>query len=112
MPAMNLAGPALNPGAGAGPRRGVGRSPGHSWTSALAGLTSEVMRCLPLASGAPSGAAFPRRSSLAPQSRRRRAPPARSCRLLLGELPEHDLPVGLVRGHQLVIGAGCPDAAR
>src|SRR5258708_31497593 len=32
--------------------------------------------CLPLASWAPSGAAFPRRSSLAPQSRRRRAPPA------------------------------------
>src|ERR1019366_9335058 len=33
---------------------------------------------LPLASGAPEGSAFPRRSSLAPQSRRRRAPLARS----------------------------------
>src|SRR5260370_20166527 len=38
-----------------------------------------VMLCSPLASGALLGAAFPRRSSLAPQSRRRRAPPARSC---------------------------------
>src|ERR1700730_2830305 len=37
------------------------------------------MLCLPLASGAPLGAALPRRSSLAPQSRHRRAPPARSC---------------------------------
>src|ERR1039457_486130 len=37
-----------------------------------------LTRCLPLASGAPSGAAFPRRPSLAPQSRRHRAPPARS----------------------------------
>src|SRR5215472_4921787 len=36
------------------------------------------MRCPPLASGAPWGAAFPPRSSLAPQSRRRRAPSARS----------------------------------
>src|SRR5260370_15209412 len=32
----------------------------------------------PLASGAPEGTAFPRRSFLAPQSRRRRAPAARS----------------------------------
>src|ERR1039457_4345769 len=32
----------------------------------------------PLASGVPCGAAFPRRSSLAPQSRRHRAPPVRS----------------------------------
>src|SRR5258706_10565145 len=36
------------------------------------------MRCLPLAYGAPWGTAFPRRSSLASQSRRRRAPPPRS----------------------------------
>src|ERR1700677_715364 len=37
------------------------------------------MLCLPLAYGAPSSASFPRRSVLAPQSSRRRAPPARSC---------------------------------
>src|ERR1700730_13677268 len=36
------------------------------------------MSCSPLASGAPEDAAFPRRSSLAPQSRQRRAPAARS----------------------------------
>src|ERR1700730_11698186 len=34
--------------------------------------------CIPLACGALWGAAFPRRSFLAPQSRQRRAPPARS----------------------------------
>src|SRR5690348_1337641 len=37
------------------------------------------MLCTPLAPGAPLGAVFPRRSSVAPQSRRRRAPSARSC---------------------------------
>src|SRR5580700_10960010 len=37
-----------------------------------------VMLALPLAYGAPLGAAFPRRSFLAPQSRPHRAPPARS----------------------------------
>src|SRR5690348_16600270 len=49
-------------------------------------LRISVMLCLPLASGAPPASpfplhcvAFPRRSSLAPQSRQRRAPPARSC---------------------------------
>src|SRR6266851_8874895 len=36
------------------------------------------MLCLLLASGAPQGASFPRRSFLAPQSRRRRAPSAHS----------------------------------
>src|SRR5512142_2346732 len=37
------------------------------------------MLYLPLASGAPRGAAFLRRSFLAPQSRRHRGPFARSC---------------------------------
>src|SRR5258708_23358987 len=51
---------------------------------------------LPLGSGAPSGAAFPRRSFLAPQSRRHRAPLARSSCVLVpvgGRVqPAHHLP--------------------
>jgi DNA-binding MarR family transcriptional regulator len=43
-------------------------------------LPSSLVPCSPLASGAPQGAAFPRRSSLAPQSRQHRAPPARLAR--------------------------------
>src|ERR1039457_5813594 len=48
-------------------------------SATVTGAMTVLMPCLPLASGALSGAAIPRRSFLAPQSRRRRAPPARSC---------------------------------
>src|SRR5260221_12312613 len=68
-----------------------------------------VMRCPPLASGAPPAApfplhcaAFPRRSFLAPQSRRHRAPSARSRSLLPGDrvrVPEVPLRDGLTGLH-------------
>src|SRR6266851_5290351 len=51
-----------------------------------------LMPCLPLACGALWGAAFPRRSSLAPQSRPRRAPPARSLRGRPAEVNGHGSP--------------------
>src|SRR5690349_5194214 len=47
--------------------------------------TSDVLMLYPpLASGAPLGVAFPRRSSPAPQSRQHRAPSARSCHPQVG----------------------------
>src|ERR1039457_6696951 len=52
--------------------------------AASGSVSSSLTVLAPLASGAPLGAAFPRRSSLAPQSRRRRAPPARSSGLSPG----------------------------
>src|SRR5207245_10692796 len=52
-------------------------SPGEA--SAHATVSTAVTQYLPFASGAPLGVAFPRRPSLAPQSRRRRAPSAHSC---------------------------------
>src|SRR5216684_4920135 len=59
------------------------------WMPAMARSPRIVITlCHPLASGALLGAAFPRRSSLAPQSRRRRAPPARSCRFRLVSVPD------------------------
>src|SRR5690242_17822248 len=46
------------------------------YDSASMGCTSVMLA--PFAYGAPLGVAFPRRSSVAPRSRRRRAPPAHS----------------------------------
>src|ERR1039458_5828554 len=66
----------------------VGRRPAYSTLMCSARRTRSgplpwasgipLMLCSPLACGGPGGAAFPRRSFLAPQSRRHRAPPARS----------------------------------
>src|SRR5215813_8384163 len=94
IPPMNRAGPAANPGAGPGPRRGVARSPGPRWTWP-AGMASAVL------SLCASGTVLTLCSSLADRSR---------C-LLLGQLGEHDLPVRLIGRHQLVVRACRDDPA-
>src|SRR5712692_1292395 len=76
-----------------------------------------LMRCLPLACGAPRGLAFPRRSFLAPRSRRRRAPSARSPlqpNAVMGEddmltrFPEREQPSKVLSG----VGHGVDRPAR
>src|SRR5580704_4343610 len=57
----------------------VWRDPGTPGPRPNRRARRSVMRYSLLASGALLGAAFPRRSFLAPQSRQRRAPAARSC---------------------------------
>ena len=101
--------PTLTHAAAPARRRAMPRS-GRSWRQQPFAGALEVHRLLGgLAVHHPAAGAAGR--SVPGPVRGRGRTVRRSCRLLLGELGEHDLPVGLVAVHQLVVGAGADDPA-